>query len=109
VSSGYKIAAIEIEAVLIEHPKVAECAVIGAPSQERGEIVKAFVVLTEEKAAGDGMRRELQDYVKSRIAPYKYPRAIEFVTDLPHTSTGKLQRSRLREQERRSNVHDFKR
>jgi len=99
VSSGYKIAAIEIEAVLIEHPKVAECAVIGAPSEERGEIVKAFVVLTEEKEASDGMRRELQDYVKSRIAPYKYPRAIEFVTELPHTSTGKLQRSRLREQE----------
>jgi 2-aminobenzoate-CoA ligase len=101
VSSGYKIAAIEIEAVLIEHPKVAECAVIGAPSEERGEIAKAFVVLTEEKEAGDGMRRELQDYVKSRIAPYKYPRAIEFVTELPHTSTGKLQRSRLREEERR--------
>jgi 2-aminobenzoate-CoA ligase len=101
VSSGYKIVAIEIEAALIEHPKVAECAVIGAPSEERGEIVKAFVVLTEEKDAGDGMRRALQDYVKSRIAPYKYPRAIEFVTELPHTSTGKLQRSRLREQERR--------
>jgi 2-aminobenzoate-CoA ligase len=101
VSSGYKIAAIEIEAVLIEHPKVTECAVIGAPSEERGEIVKAFVVLTEGREAGDGMRRELQDYVKSRIAPYKYPRAIEFVTELPHTSTGKLQRSRLREQEQR--------
>jgi 2-aminobenzoate-CoA ligase len=101
VSSGYKIAAIEIEAVLIEHSKVAECAVIGAPSEERGEIVKAFVVLTKKEEAGDQMRRELQDYVKSRIAPYKYPRAIEFVTELPHTSTGKLQRSRLREQERR--------
>ncbi|HET9281414.1 MAG TPA: AMP-binding protein [Candidatus Angelobacter sp.] len=101
VSSGYKIAAIEIESVLIEHPKVAECAVIGAPSEQRGEIVKAFVVLTQEKEASDEMRRELQDYVKSRIAPYKYPRAIEFVTELPHTSTGKLQRSRLREQERR--------
>jgi len=58
-------------------------------------------VLTEEQAASDQMRRELQDYVKSRIAPYKYPRAIEFVTELPRTSTGKLQRSRLREQERR--------
>ena len=101
VSSGYKIAAIEIEAVLIEHPRVAECAVIGAPNEERGEIVKAFVVLNERSEASDGMRRELQDYVKSRIAPYKYPRAIEFVTELPHTSTGKLQRSRLREQERR--------
>lgn len=101
VSSGYKIAAIEVEAALMGHAKVAECAVIGAPSEERGEIVKAFVVLTEKKAANDRMRQELQDYVKSRIAPYKYPRAIEFVTELPHTSTGKLQRSRLREQERR--------
>ena len=109
VSSGYKIAAIEIEAVLIEHPKVAECAVIGAPSEERGEIAKAFVVLTEEKHAGDEMRRELQDYVKSRIAPYKYPRAIEFVTELPHTSTGKLQRSRLREQERRKQQPEVQR
>jgi 2-aminobenzoate-CoA ligase len=101
VSAGYKISAVEIEAALMGHPKVAECAVIGAPSQERGEIVKAFVVLREEIAASDQLRRELQDYVKSQIAPYKYPRAIEFVAELPHTSTGKLQRSRLREQERR--------
>jgi len=100
VSSGYKISAIEIEAALLGHPQVAECAVIGSPSEERGEIVKAFVVLTDESAATDQLRRELQDYVKSRIAPYKYPRAIEFVTELPHTATGKLQRSRLREQER---------
>jgi 2-aminobenzoate-CoA ligase len=101
VSAGYKISAVEIEAALMSHPKVAECAVIGAPSEERGEIVKAFVVLQGETAASDLLRRELQDYVKSRIAPYKYPRAIEFVAELPHTSTGKLQRSRLREQERR--------
>jgi 2-aminobenzoate-CoA ligase len=101
VSSGYKITAIEVEAALMGHAKVAECAVIGAPNEERGEIVKAFVVLNEEKDASDQLRRELQDYVKSKIAPYKYPRAIEFVAALPHTSTGKLQRSRLREQERR--------
>jgi 2-aminobenzoate-CoA ligase len=101
VSAGYKISAIEVEAALSGHPKVAECAVIGAPSQERGEIVKAFVVLQGEMDASDLLRRELQDYVKSQIAPYKYPRAIEFVAELPHTSTGKLQRSRLREQERR--------
>jgi len=75
--------------------------VIGAPSEERGEIVKAFVVVRGEIAASDALRRELQDHVKASIAPYKYPRAIEFVTDLPRTSTGKLQRSRLREQERR--------
>jgi len=99
VSAGYKISAIEIEAALMGHPQVAECAVIGAPSEERGAIVKAFVVLKSGMLAGEGLRRELQDYVKSQIAPYKYPRAIEFVTELPHSSTGKLQRSRLREQE----------
>ena len=101
VSAGYKISAVEIESVLVEHPKVAECAVIGSPSEERGEIVKAFVVLKDEIAAGDLLRRELQDYVKAQIAPYKYPRAIEFVTELPRSSTGKLQRARLREMERR--------
>jgi 2-aminobenzoate-CoA ligase len=100
VSAGYKISAIEIEAALMGHPQVAECAVIGAPSEERGAIVKAFVVLKSGMPADDVLRHELQDYVKSQIAPYKYPRAIEFVTELPHTSTGKLQRSRLREQER---------
>jgi 2-aminobenzoate-CoA ligase len=86
----------------MDHAKVAECAVIGAASEERGEIVKAFVVLKERFAADDLLRRELQDYVKSQIAPYKYPRAIEFVTELPRSSTGKLQRARLREIERRS-------
>ncbi len=101
VSAGYKIAAVEIEAALLEHPKVMECAVIGAPSEERGEIVKAFVVLNDGRLADDLLRRELQDFVKSQIAPYKYPRAIEFVSELPHSSTGKLQRARLREQERR--------
>jgi 2-aminobenzoate-CoA ligase len=101
VSAGYKISPIEIEAALMGHSKVAECAVIGAPSEQRGEIVKAFVILKDAALADDLLRRELQDYVKSQIAPYKYPRAIEFVTELPHSSTGKLQRSRLREQERR--------
>jgi acyl-coenzyme A synthetase/AMP-(fatty) acid ligase len=90
---------------------VMECAVIGAPSEERGEIVKAFIVLKDGvlkdgvlkdgTLADDLLRRELQDYVKSKIAPYKYPRAIEFVSELPHSSTGKLQRSRLRQQEQR--------
>jgi 2-aminobenzoate-CoA ligase len=102
VSAGYKISPIEIEAALMGHPKIVECAVIGTPSEERGEIVKAFVVLKHGTPADDLLRRELQDYVKSQIAPYKYPRAIEFVTELPHSSTGKLQRSRLREQEQQN-------
>src|SRR5262249_48191403 len=101
VSSGYKIAAVEIEAALMEHPKVAECAVIGVPNAERGEIAKAFVVLSRGISASDLLGRELQDFVKSQIAPYKYPREIEFVPELPHSSTGKLQRSRLRELEQR--------
>jgi 2-aminobenzoate-CoA ligase len=74
-----------------------ECAVIGAPDSARGQIVKAFVVLREPSAACDALIRELQDFVKAQIAPYKYPRAVEFVASLPRTGTGKVQRFRLRE------------
>jgi 2-aminobenzoate-CoA ligase len=101
VSSGYKISPLEIEAALTCHSQVAECAVVGSPSEERGEIVKAFVVLKPEAFASDALRRELQEHVKSQIAPYKYPRVIEFVSELPRSASGKLQRSLLRERERR--------
>jgi 2-aminobenzoate-CoA ligase len=94
VSAGYNISAAEVEEALLEHPAVKECGVIGAPDQERGMVVKAFVVLREGAAAPTA---ELQDFVKARIAPYKYPRAIEFLDALPRTETGKLQRFRLRE------------
>jgi 2-aminobenzoate-CoA ligase len=97
VSAGYNIAAPEVEAALLEHPAVKECAVVGAPDEERGRIVKAFVV-----AAGEGsapLARELQDFVKARIAPYKYPRAVEFVDALPKTATGKIERRALRASE----------
>ena len=101
ISSGYNIAAPEIEEVLLTHPGVAECAVIGVPDAQRGQIVKAFVVLRESHAAGDATRdatvRALQDFVKAAVAPYKYPRAIEFRAALPRTETGKLQRFRLRD------------
>jgi 2-aminobenzoate-CoA ligase len=106
VSSGYKICGLEIEAILLTHPTVLECAVVGTPNVGRGEIVKAFVVLRDKAEATDVTRRELQDYVKTQIAPYKYPRAIEFVSDLPRTATGKLQRFRLREQERQGKPDD---
>jgi 2-aminobenzoate-CoA ligase len=96
ISSGYNIAAPEVEEVLLTHPGVAECAVIGVPDEERGHIVKAFVVLREPAAAGDATVRALQDFVKAAVAPYKYPRAIEFCAALPRTETGKLQRFRLR-------------
>jgi 2-aminobenzoate-CoA ligase len=98
VSSGYNIAGIEVENVLLEHPSVQECAVVGVPDSDRGQIVKAFVVTTADSAPCDQLRKELQDFVKSQIAPFKYPRALEFVKALPRTVTGKLQRFELRKQ-----------
>ncbi|WP_029897134.1 AMP-binding protein [Nocardia brasiliensis] len=97
VSSGYNIAAPEVEDALAGHAAVADCAVVGVPDEDRGQIVKAYVVLRPEIDATDGMVEELQDFVKRTVAPYKYPRAIAFVADLPRTPTGKLQRFRLRE------------
>jgi len=89
-----------VENVLLEHPAVQECAVVGAPDEARGQIVKAVIVLRGERApdADDAaLVKELQEFVKARIAPYKYPRAVQFVSALPRTTTGKLQRFRLRE------------
>jgi 2-aminobenzoate-CoA ligase len=97
ISSGYNIGAPEVENALLTHASVAECAVVGVPDEERGSIVKAFVVLKPEAEASDTMARALQDHVKATIAPYKYPRAVEFVSELPKTHTGKLQRFKLRE------------
>ena len=97
VSSGYNISGPEVENVLLDHPAVLECAVIGAPSEERGHIVKAFVVLKPNVQASEALVTELQEFVKRQIAPYKYPRSIEFLAALPRTSTGKLQRFKLRE------------
>ncbi len=97
VSSGYNIAAPEVEDALMSHPAVAECGVIGVPDAERGRIVKAFVVLRPGHAPGDAMVRALQEHVKASVAPYKYPRAVVFVDALPRTPTGKLQRFRLSE------------
>ncbi|MEO6031925.1 MAG: AMP-binding protein [Burkholderiaceae bacterium] len=96
ISSGYNIASPEVEEALLTHPAVAECAVIGVPDEERGQIVKAFVVLRAPHAGDAAMMRALQDHVKATVAPYKYPRAVEFCRALPRTETGKLQRFRLR-------------
>ncbi|HEY4986522.1 MAG TPA: AMP-binding protein, partial [Bradyrhizobium sp.] len=97
VSSGYNIAGPEIEATLLTHPAVAECGVVGAPDDARGMIVKAYVVLAPGHDADEALVSALQDHVKRAIAPYKYPRAIEFVAQLPKTETGKLQRFALRQ------------
>jgi 2-aminobenzoate-CoA ligase len=96
VSSGYNIAGPEVEAALLAHPAVAECGVVGAPHEERGQIVKAYVVLRPGQTGDAALTKTLQEHVKATIAPYKYPRAIEYVQILPRTQTGKLQRFELR-------------
>jgi 2-aminobenzoate-CoA ligase len=96
VSSGYNIAGPEVEAALLEHPAVAECGVVGAPDEERGQIIKAYVVLRTGYSGDAATTKLLQEHVKATIAPYKYPRTIEYVTQLPRTQTGKLQRFELR-------------
>ncbi len=97
LSAGYNIAGPEVESALLAHAAVGECAVVGKPDEERGNIVKAFVVLAPGQSASDALVRTLQDHVKASIAPYKYPREIEFVKALPKTQTGKIQRFKLRE------------
>lgn len=96
ISSGYNIAGPEVESALLSHPSVAECAVVGIPDESRGTIVQAHVVLTEDSLPNSDTTIELQDHVKATIAPYKYPRSVVFVDELPKTATGKVQRYRLR-------------
>lgn len=98
ITAGYNVAGPEVEGALLMHPAVAECAVVGAPDPERGTIIKAFVVLASGYAGDATLIHELQDFVKQSIAPYKYPRAIEFCEALPRAGTGKVQRYRLRQQ-----------
>ena len=100
VSAGYNIAGPEVEVCLLTHAAVAECGVVGAPDPERGQIVKAYVVLREGVRPGPELVKALQEHVKAGIAPYKYPRAIEIVAALPKTPTGKLQRFALRQMAR---------
>ena len=96
ISAGYNIAGPEVEAALLAHKAVSECAVIGLPSEERGEIVEAHIVLSKGNVGDEALTKELQDYVKSTIAPYKYPRSIIYTDSLPKTQTGKIQRFRLK-------------
>ena len=99
ISAGYRIGPFEVESALIEHPAVAESAVVASPDPVRGDIVKAFVVLTPDHAGSDELVLSLQEHVRKTTAPYKYPRAVEFVTDLPKTISGKIRRVELRERE----------
>ena len=96
ISAGYNIAGPEVEGALLSHAAVAECGVVGDPDEERGMVVKAVVVLKPGVAPGEALKKELQEHVKRSIAPYKYPRRVEFVAALPRTETGKLQRFKLR-------------
>ena len=97
ISSGYNIAGPEVEAALLAHPDVKECAVIGVADEERGQIVQAHVVLKEGIAPSAECAKRLQDHVKATIAPFKYPRSVKFIEALPKTQTGKIQRFRLRQ------------
>jgi acyl-coenzyme A synthetase/AMP-(fatty) acid ligase len=98
ISAGYRIGPFEVESALVSHPAVAEAAVVGAPDEERGSIVRAIVVLRDGHAPSDDLARELQDHVKAQTAPYKYPRLVEFAADLPKTTSGKVRRALLRGQ-----------
>jgi 2-aminobenzoate-CoA ligase len=98
ISAGYNIAGPEVEGALLQHPAVAECGVVGVPDEERGQVVQAFVVLKPGHTGDEAMTRALQDHVKQAIAPFKYPRRIVYLTSLPRTETGKLQRFKLRQQ-----------
>ncbi|MBF6621843.1 MAG: AMP-binding protein [Patulibacter sp.] len=97
-SSGYRIGPFEVESALVSHPAVAEAAVVGAPDEERGEIVRAVVVLRDGRVGDEAIARELQEHVKATTAPYKYPRLVEFADELPRTTSGKVQRALLRQQ-----------
>ena len=105
ISAGYRIGPFEVESALIEHPAVAEAAAVASPDPVRGAIVKAFVVLAPGRTASDALVAELQQHVKKVTAPYKYPREIEFVTDLPKTISGKIRRLELREREEQRKKH----
>ena len=95
--SGQWVSPAEVEAAVMGHPAVLECAVVGAKDKDELTKPRAFVLLKDKTKAGDALGEELKQFVKSRIAPYKYPRWIEFVDDLPKTATGKIQRYKLRE------------
>ena len=98
ISAGYRIGPFEVESALLTHAAVAEAAVVGAPDEERGAVVRAVVVLRDGFVPADALAAELQEHVKHETAPYKYPRIVDFADELPKTASGKIQRARLRRQ-----------
>ncbi|MDD3043315.1 MAG: AMP-binding protein [Methanosarcinaceae archaeon] len=99
-TSGYKVGPFEVESALIQHPAVLECAITGAPDPVRGQVIKATIVLTKDYTAGEGLKKELQNHVKKVTAPYKYPRIVEFVDELPKTISGKIRRVEIRDHDK---------
>jgi acetyl-CoA synthetase len=100
ISAGYRIGPFEVESVCIEHPAVREAAAVASPDEKRGNVVKAFLVLSEGREPSDELATEIQGFVRQHLSAYAYPRRIEFVDDLPKTLTGKIRRIELREAER---------
>jgi acetyl-CoA synthetase len=96
ISAGYRIGPFEVESALVSHPAVAEAAVVAAPDEERGSVVRAIVVLRDGHAPSDALAADLQDHVREQTAPYKYPRVVEFAAELPKTASGKVRRALLR-------------
>jgi len=96
ISAGYRIGPFEVESALVSHQAVAEAAVVAAPDEERGQVVRAVVVLRDGYAPSDELAAELQDHVKQETAPYKYPRVVDFAPELPKTASGKIKRAALR-------------
>ena len=101
-SSGYRIGPFEIESVLMEHPAVLECAVTGVPDPVRGQLVKATIVLAKGYEPSEELKKDIQSYVKKNTAPYKYPRVVDFVSELPKTISGKIRRTAIRGEEKKA-------
>jgi acyl-coenzyme A synthetase/AMP-(fatty) acid ligase len=99
MAAGYRISPFEVESAIISHPEVLECAVVASPDKTRGVIVKAFIILHDKTKASDNLIKDIQEHTKMVAAPYKYPREIEFVEELPKTQSGKIKRKQLRELE----------
>ena len=98
-TSGYRVGPFEVESVIMELPYVLECAVTGVPDEVRGKVIKASIVLVKDKTGSEELKKEIQEYVKTHTAPYKYPRIVEFMTELPKTVNGKIRRAALRDKD----------